>query len=82
MNDEINERTRETELELREQIDLANSRHLETLRRLNAAKETLVDHESTNRQYHQLVTQMKVRYKSSKLVIPLFSVIRLRPCGQ
>ena len=61
MNDELQESARETELELRESLDLATAKTIEANRRLDAMKENIVDYETTINKFRDLVAQLKVR---------------------
>ena len=61
MNDELMESTKEQELELREELDLANARAEEAHRRKDALQESLADYEITINKFRALVTQLQVR---------------------
>ena len=61
MNDELQEAARETELELREQVDLAKGHEVAAQRRLEAAHENVADYEATIGKFRQLVSQLQVR---------------------
>lgn len=60
MNDELQETARETELELREQVDLAKGSAVEAYRKLDAIKESVSDYEMTINKFRELVTQLQV----------------------
>ncbi|XP_062491532.1 dynactin subunit 1 isoform X1 [Pezoporus occidentalis] len=59
MNDELQENARETELELREQLDLAAARVRQAERRVEAAQETLADYQQTISKYRQLTAHLQ-----------------------
>ncbi|XP_064631573.1 dynactin subunit 1-like isoform X2 [Lineus longissimus] len=59
MNEELQESTRENELELREQIDLANGRVAEAQRHLEAAQEHIADYENTISKFRELVAKLQ-----------------------
>nr|XP_055074249.1 dynactin subunit 1a isoform X4 [Misgurnus anguillicaudatus] len=59
MNDELQENSRETELELREQLDLAGARVREAQKRVEAAQETVADYQQTITKYRELTTQLQ-----------------------
>ncbi|XP_063042808.1 dynactin subunit 1a [Engraulis encrasicolus] len=59
MNDELQENARETELELREQVDLSGARVREAHKRVEAAQETLADYQHTINKYRELTTQLQ-----------------------
>lgn len=59
MNEELQENARETELELREELDLANGRLLETKRKLEAAWESMADYDKTISKFRDLVSQLQ-----------------------
>ena len=63
MNDELQESARETELELRESLDLATAKTVEANRRLDSMKENIVDYETTINKFRDLVAQLKVRHQ-------------------
>lgn len=60
MNDELQENSRETELELREQLDLAGARVREAQKRVEAAQETVADYQQTITKYRELTTHLQV----------------------
>uniref|UniRef100_A0A4W4GKG1 Dynactin subunit 1 n=1 Tax=Electrophorus electricus TaxID=8005 RepID=A0A4W4GKG1_ELEEL len=57
MNDELQENARETELELREQLDLSAARVREAEKRVEAAQETVADYQHTIQKYRELTPQ-------------------------
>uniref|UniRef100_A0A8C1M9I9 Dynactin subunit 1 n=1 Tax=Cyprinus carpio TaxID=7962 RepID=A0A8C1M9I9_CYPCA len=59
MNDELQENARETELELREQLDLAGARVREAQKRVEAAQETVADYQQTISKYRELTTHLQ-----------------------
>lgn len=59
MNDELQENARETELELREQLDLAGARVREANKRVEAAQETVADYQQTISKYRELTTHLQ-----------------------
>ncbi|KAI7814669.1 dynactin subunit 1a [Triplophysa rosa] len=59
MNDELQENARETELELREQLDLAGARVREAQKRVEAAQETVADYQQTINKYRELTTHLQ-----------------------
>ncbi|XP_076866566.1 dynactin subunit 1a isoform X3 [Brachyhypopomus gauderio] len=59
MNDELQENSRETELELREQVDLAAARVREANRRAEAAQETVADYQQTINKYRELTSHLQ-----------------------
>lgn len=67
MNDELQENARETELELREQLDMAGARVREAQKRVEAAQETVADYQQTIKKYRQLTAHLQVP------ALPLFS---------
>lgn len=67
MNDELQETARETELELREKLDLANARTLEAKRKLDASSEAILDYETTIGKFRELVQQLQVRLRVTSL---------------
>lgn len=60
MNDELQENARETELELREMLDLGAARVREADKRVEAAQETVADYQQTIHKYRQLTAQLQV----------------------
>ncbi|XP_030635989.1 LOW QUALITY PROTEIN: dynactin subunit 1a [Chanos chanos] len=59
MNDELQENARETELELREQLDLAGARVREAQKKVEAAQETVADYQQTINKYRELTNQLQ-----------------------
>lgn len=61
MNDELQENARETELELREQLDMATARVREAEKRVEAAQETVADYQQTIKKYRELTAHLQVQ---------------------
>ncbi|XP_048366149.1 dynactin subunit 1 isoform X8 [Sphaerodactylus townsendi] len=59
MNDELQENARETELELREQLDMATARVREAEKRVEAAQETVADYQQTIKKYRDLTAHLQ-----------------------
>uniref|UniRef100_A0A8C4PXL9 Dynactin subunit 1 n=1 Tax=Eptatretus burgeri TaxID=7764 RepID=A0A8C4PXL9_EPTBU len=59
MNDELQENARETELELREQLDFANGRTREAEKRIEAVQEMAADLQQTIQKYRQLTAHLQ-----------------------
>ncbi|XP_053702079.1 dynactin subunit 1 isoform X3 [Synchiropus splendidus] len=59
MNDELQENARETELELREMLDLGASRVREAEKRVEAAQETVADYQQTIQKYRELTAHLQ-----------------------
>ncbi|XP_015249092.1 PREDICTED: dynactin subunit 1-like isoform X3 [Cyprinodon variegatus] len=59
MNDELQENARETELELREMLDLGAARVREAEKRVEAAQETVADYEQTIKKYRELTAHLQ-----------------------
>ncbi|XP_021378666.1 dynactin subunit 1-like isoform X2 [Mizuhopecten yessoensis] len=59
MNEELQENTRESELELREELDLANGRATEMQRKLDATQETIADYDATISKFRELVSSLQ-----------------------
>ncbi|XP_036406874.1 dynactin subunit 1-like [Megalops cyprinoides] len=59
MNDELQENARETELELREQVDLGRAQVREAEKRAEAAQETLADYQLTISKYRELTAHLQ-----------------------
>ncbi|KAE8628739.1 hypothetical protein XENTR_v10000196 [Xenopus tropicalis] len=59
MNDELQENARETELELREQLDMAGARVREAEKRVEAAQETVADYQQTIKKYRDLTAHLQ-----------------------
>ncbi len=60
MNDELQENARETELELREQLDLSTASISEAEKRVEAAQETVADYQQTIQKYRELTAHLQV----------------------
>ena len=60
LNDELQESSRETELELREELDMARAHAGDLTSKLDAMQETIVDYDTTISKFRQLVGQMQV----------------------
>ena len=60
MNDQLQESSRDVELQLREELDLANARVTEAQRRLDAVKESIADYEMTINKFREHVTRQQV----------------------
>ncbi|XP_068607635.1 dynactin subunit 1 [Brachionichthys hirsutus] len=59
MNDELQENARETELELREMLDLGAGRIREAEKRVEAAQETVADYQQTIKKYRELTAHLQ-----------------------
>ncbi|KAF7666140.1 hypothetical protein LDENG_00116810 [Lucifuga dentata] len=59
MNDELQENARETELELREMVDLGAARVREAEKRVEAAQETVADYQQTIKKYRDLTAHLQ-----------------------
>uniref|UniRef100_A0A8C1TQD3 Dynactin subunit 1 n=1 Tax=Cyprinus carpio TaxID=7962 RepID=A0A8C1TQD3_CYPCA len=59
MNDELQENARETELELREQLDLSAAGVREVEKRVEAAQETVADYQQTIQKYRELTAHLQ-----------------------
>ncbi|CAL8274121.1 unnamed protein product [Merluccius merluccius] len=59
MNDELQENARETELELREMLDLGATRVREAEKRVEAAQETVADYQQTIHKYRELTAHLQ-----------------------
>ncbi|KAM5193866.1 dynactin subunit 1 [Mantella aurantiaca] len=59
MNDELQENARETELELREHLDMASARVREAEKRVEAAQETMADYQQTIKKYRDLTSHLQ-----------------------
>uniref|UniRef100_A0A3B3R703 Dynactin subunit 1 n=1 Tax=Paramormyrops kingsleyae TaxID=1676925 RepID=A0A3B3R703_9TELE len=59
MNDELQENARETELELREQLDLGVAQVREAEKRVEAAQETVADFQQTIQKYRELTAHLQ-----------------------
>ena len=60
MNDQLQESAREVELQLREDVDMANGRVTEAQRRLDAVKESIADYEMTINKFREHVAKQQV----------------------
>lgn len=59
MNDELQENARETEMELREQLDLSVAKVRDAEKRVEAAQETVADYQQTINKYRELTTRLQ-----------------------
>ncbi|XP_068573692.1 dynactin subunit 1 isoform X9 [Cebidichthys violaceus] len=59
MNDELQENARETELELREMLDLGASKVRESEKHVEAAQETVADYQQTIKKYRELTAHLQ-----------------------
>ncbi|XP_033098864.1 dynactin subunit 1-like isoform X3 [Anneissia japonica] len=59
MNEEIQENARDTELELREERDMANSRVLDAQRKLEAMSENISDYQQTIAKFRELTSSLQ-----------------------
>ena len=59
MNDQLQENARDLELELREELDLANGKIRETKHEKEAANEVIVDQDSTIKKFRELVQKLQ-----------------------
>ncbi|KAM6959647.1 dynactin subunit 1-like isoform 6-T6 [Tautogolabrus adspersus] len=59
MNDELQENARETEMELREQLDLGSAKVREADKRVEAAQETVADYQQTINKYRELTAGLQ-----------------------
>ncbi|XP_068163809.1 dynactin subunit 1-like isoform X3 [Antennarius striatus] len=59
MNDELQENARETEMELREQLDLSGAKVREADKRVEAAQETVADYQQTISKYRDLTARLQ-----------------------
>jgi dynactin 1 len=60
MNEELQESAREVELQLREDVDMANARAAEAQRKLDAVKESISDYEETINKFRDHVARQQV----------------------
>uniref|UniRef100_A0A3Q2CP08 Dynactin 1a n=1 Tax=Cyprinodon variegatus TaxID=28743 RepID=A0A3Q2CP08_CYPVA len=60
MNDELQENARETEMELREQLDLSTAKVREAEKKVEAAQETVADYQQTINKYRELTASLQV----------------------
>ncbi|CAH8856261.1 unnamed protein product [Trichobilharzia szidati] len=61
MNDELQENSRETELELREEIERSHSKINQLVRNLDATRETIADYEQTFVKFRDLVSDLQTQ---------------------
>ncbi|KAK5848550.1 hypothetical protein PBY51_006154 [Eleginops maclovinus] len=59
MNDELQENGRETEMELREQVDLSGAKVREAEKKVEAAQETVADYQQTINKYRDLTASLQ-----------------------
>ncbi|XP_041840737.1 dynactin subunit 1-like isoform X2 [Melanotaenia boesemani] len=59
MNDELQENARETEMELREQLDLGAAKVREAGKKVEAAQETVADYQQTINKYRELTASLQ-----------------------
>ncbi|XP_028854196.1 dynactin subunit 1 isoform X3 [Denticeps clupeoides] len=59
MNDELQENARETELELRELLDLSATKVREAEKRIEASQETMADYQQTIQKYRELTIHLQ-----------------------
>ncbi|XP_053198983.1 dynactin subunit 1-like isoform X2 [Scomber japonicus] len=59
MNDELQENCRETEMELREQLDLSGAKVREAEKKVEAAQETVADYQQTISKYRELTSNLQ-----------------------
>uniref|UniRef100_A0A3B5B8X7 Dynactin subunit 1 n=1 Tax=Stegastes partitus TaxID=144197 RepID=A0A3B5B8X7_9TELE len=59
MNDELQENARETEMELREQLDMSGAKVREADKRVEAAQETVADYQQTINKYRELTASLQ-----------------------
>lgn len=82
MNDELQENARETELELREMLDLGATRVREAEKRVEAAQETVADYQQTIKKYRELTAHLQVRAAAFPHLSAAFGGFRLtRPAS-
>ena len=74
MNDELQETARETELELREEVDMSQGRVAEAGKRLEAMQESVADYEGTINKFRELVAQLQVREQNMGVCVWLMCV--------
>ena len=63
MNDELMESNKETEMDLREELDLAQAHAQEAQRKRDAMQESIADYDVTIGKFRQLVTQLQERIR-------------------
>lgn len=68
MNDELQENARETEMELREQLDLSTAKVREAEKKVEAAQETVADYQQTINKYRELTASLQVSGSKEKLI--------------
>ena len=68
MNDELQETSRETELELRDMLDQSHMKLNEANRKVEALNETILDYQSTIVKFRELVLQLQVILMSWNLL--------------
>lgn len=61
MNDQLQESSREVELQLREDLDLANARVTDAQRKLDAVNESIADYEMTINKFREHAARQHVR---------------------
>ncbi|XP_014675205.1 PREDICTED: dynactin subunit 1-like [Priapulus caudatus] len=61
MNEEMQENSRDTELEMREQLDLSRQKIREADKMVEASQETMVDYEQTIQKFRRLVEELQER---------------------
>ncbi|XP_061565384.1 dynactin subunit 1-like isoform X1 [Cololabis saira] len=59
MNDELQENARETEMELREQVDMGGAKVREAEKKVEAAQETVADYQQTINKYRELTASLQ-----------------------
>lgn len=69
MNDELQENARETEMELREQLDLSVAKVREADKRVEAAQETVADYQQTITKYRDLTNRLQVGGEERKEIM-------------
>lgn len=67
MNDELQENARETEMELREQLDLSVAKVRDAEKRVEAAQETVADYQQTINKYRELTTRLQVECRQGHI---------------
>lgn len=77
MNDELQENARETELELREMLDLGATRVREAEKRVEAAQETVADYQQTIKKYRELTAHLQVRASAFQHLSTMFGGYQL-----
>lgn len=68
MNDELQENARETEMELREQLDLSGAKVREAEKKVEAAQETVADYQHTINKYRELTASLQVSLSKGNLL--------------